>query len=137
MLKVSSIISEDIQIIYNDLKDSLTEIEGSTWLISGGGGFLGSYFLDLLNYCNEKVFHNPCKVICIENFLSGTPERIKHLQNNQHIQIIKTDIVKPIEVYGDIDYIVHAASIASPSFYRKYPIETIEANVLGLKNLLD
>ncbi|KUO49055.1 MAG: hypothetical protein APF76_10535 [Desulfitibacter sp. BRH_c19] len=137
MLKVSSIILEDIEIIYNDLKDYLNVIEGSTWLISGGAGFLGSYFLDLLNYCNENVFSLPCKVICIENFLSSTPERIKHFNNNKYIHIINADIVRPIQVDENIDYIIHAASIASPTFYRKYPIETIEANVLGLKNLLD
>ncbi len=137
MLGVNSVILEDIEVIYNDLKDCLKFIEGTTWLISGGAGFLGSYFLDLLNYCNENVFSLPCKVICIENFLSGTPERIKHLNNNEYIKIINADIVKPIQVNGDIDYVIHAASIASPTFYRKYPIETIEANVLGLKNLLD
>ncbi|SES72466.1 UDP-glucuronate decarboxylase [Natronincola peptidivorans] len=137
MTKINSIIIEDVEAVYNEMKHTLRLIEGSTWLISGGAGFLGSYFLDLLNYCNNNVFYSPCKVICIENYLSGIPQRIKHLEHNKHIEIINADIVKTIEVSCDIDYIVHAASIASPTFYRKYPIETIEANVLGLKNLLD
>lgn len=137
MQTLSPIIQADIKAIYNDLQDELKKIEGSRWLISGGAGFLGGYFLDLLNYCNENVFHQPCRVICIENFISGTPARIRHLEGNEYIQIIKADIVKPIQLTGSFDYVVHAASIASPSFYRKYPLQTIETNILGLKNLLD
>ncbi len=137
LLRTNPIIQSDIKAIYDDLKEELSKIEGSRWLISGGAGFLGGYFLDLLNYCNEHVFSKPCRIICIENFISGTPARIQHLKGNKYIQIIKGDIVKPIQLTGSFDYIVHAAGIASPTFYRKYPLETIEANVLGLKNLLD
>lgn len=137
MTNNNAVIFNDIEFIYNELKESLAEIEGTTWLISGGGGFLGGYFLDFLNYCNEYVFENPCKVICIENFISATPDRIKHLSSNKNIKIVNGDIVKPIQIVGEIDYIVHAASIASPTFYRKYSIETIEANVFGLRNLLE
>ncbi|WP_353893798.1 NAD-dependent epimerase/dehydratase family protein [Proteinivorax hydrogeniformans] len=138
-MKVNHIVQEDLEKIYNDIKGLLDGVEGSTWLISGGAGFLGSYFLDLLNYCNENVFSRPCKVYCVENFASSTPERIKHLENNKDIEIINQDITKPFNysLSNNIDYIVHAANIASPTFYRKHPIETIEANVVGLKNLLD
>lgn len=134
---LSPIILEDIEILYDELKDGLEALEGRTLLISGGAGFLGSYFMDLLAYCNEKIFLRPCKVICIDNFVSGIPKRIEHLYNNKNFEIINADIVKPIKVHGKVDYIIHSASIASPTFYRKYPIETIEANVLGLKNLLE
>lgn len=137
MSKINPIIKEDVRLIAEDLKEFLPNLEGGTWLISGGAGFLGGYFLDFLDYCNKNVFVKPCKVICIENFLSGTPDRIKHLMDNEYIKIINADIVKPLQISGEIDYIVHAASIASPTFYRKYPIETIEANVIGLKNLLE
>lgn len=137
MLKMSPIIREDIENVYEALKDQLGKIGGSSWLISGGAGFLGSYFLDLLSFCNERVFDRPCRVICLENFISGTPARIQHLKDDKYIHVIKADIVKPLQLTGPFDYIIHAASIASPTFYRKYPLETIEANVLGLKNLLD
>jgi UDP-glucuronate decarboxylase len=134
---VSPVIQADIKLIYEGLKDKLSKIEGSRWLISGGAGFLGGYFLDLLNYCNENIFSKPCRVICIENFISGTPARIQHLKNNKYIQTVTADIIEPIQLTGTFDYIVHAASIASPTFYRKYPLKTIETNVLGLKNLLE
>ena len=134
---LNAVIQEDITAIYQDLQEDLKKVEGSTWLISGGAGFLGSYFLDLLSFCNKEVFSRPCRVICVENFISGAPARIKHLEHDKHIQLIDADIVKPISIGGDIDYIVHAASIASPTFYRRFPLETIEANVIGLRNLLE
>lgn len=131
------IIQEDIAIICEELHEQLKTIEGSSWLVSGGAGFLGGYILDLLHYCNTKLLGKPCHVLCVENYLSGTPRRIKHLENDRHFRIMRADIAKPFHVRGNLDFIVHAASIASPTYYRKYPLETIEANVLGLKNLLD
>ncbi|MCW2279262.1 NAD-dependent epimerase/dehydratase family protein [Heliophilum fasciatum] len=137
LLKESNVIQEDVKAISNDLVQELKKAEGSTWLISGGGGFLGGYFLDVIDYCNQNVFTKPCHVICVENYISAAPDRISHLTANQNFEIINQDIAKPLTISRDVDYIVHAASIASPTFYRQYPIETIETNVWGLKNLLD
>ncbi len=136
-MKTNNIINEDINRIYHTLSDKLAKAEGSTWLISGGAGFIGAYFMDLLHYCNHNVFKTPCKIICIENFITSVPKRIKHLEEDADIRILNMDVTKQLHVEDSIDYIVHAASIASPTFYRKYPIETIEANVTGLKNLLE
>lgn len=134
---VCKIVQQDVAWVCQELGKGLEAMEGSTWLISGCAGFLGSYFLDFLHYCNETMFARPCTVLCLENFKSGRRERIKHLENDKHLRFVKADVVKPFQVRGKLDYIVHAASIASPAFYRKYPIETIEANVLGLRNLLE
>ncbi|HHY77260.1 MAG TPA: NAD-dependent epimerase/dehydratase family protein [Clostridiales bacterium] len=126
-----------MEMIYESIKDCFIHTGGHTWLITGSGGFIGSYFLDFIDYCNNNVFYEPDKVICIDNYKTGSISRIKHLLSNNNFQFINTDISKPIELSQHIDYIVHAASIASPTYYRKYPIETIEVNVWGLKNLLD
>lgn len=136
-MSYNRIIEDDIRYICNELREDLKKVEGTTWLISGGGGFIGSYFLDLLNYCNRELFTKPCRVICLENFISGIPERISHLENIQNFTILNKNVIKTVSIPGKVDYIVHAASIASPTFYRKYPIETIETNVIGLKNLLE
>lgn len=134
---VSKIIIDDVRLVYKDLKESLGKVEGTTWLITGAAGFLGGYFVDLLNYCNKNVFGRPCKIICVDNFISSVPKRIEHLRDNKNVEIINADVTKPLELTDRVDYIIHAASIASPTFYRQYPIETIMVNVFGLKNLLD
>lgn len=133
----NSIIANDIECIYNDLKDDLSEIQGTKWLISGGSGFIASYILDLLDYCNEQKFDRPCHIICIDNFITGVPDRIAHLINKENFTFINSNISEPIKIDNDVDYIVHAAGIASPTYYRQYPIDTIMVNVMGLKNLLD
>lgn len=115
----------------------LEKLSASTLLISGGGGFLGAYILDIIDYCNSNIFTAPCKVICVENFITGVPERIKHLMNNKYISIVNKDVTKALNITNKLDYIIHCAGIASPTFYRKYPLETIEVNVTGLKNLLE
>ncbi|TWD96461.1 dTDP-glucose 4,6-dehydratase/UDP-glucuronate decarboxylase [Neobacillus bataviensis] len=137
LVKLSNVIKEDIKELSKEIEGQLKKLEGSRVLISGGGGFLGGYFLDLIDYCNQNIFETPCNVICIENFISAVPQRIQHLQNNQYFEIVNQDIVQPLNINKKVDYIIHAASIASPTYYRKYPIETIETNVMGLKNLLD
>lgn len=137
MRGLNKIIMEDIEDLSEDLSASLREFEGSAWLISGGAGFLGSYFLDLLSYCNANVFRRPCRVLCIDNFLTGVSARVRHLADNKNIHFIRANIAKPLDITGDIDFIVHAAGIASPPIYRQYPLETIEVNVTGLKNLLE
>lgn len=130
-------VQEDIAFIVGQLRETLLGIEGSSWVITGGAGFLGAYFLDLIHFCNENLFRKPCQVLCLENFSSGTPRRIQHLEKSRFIKIIRADVVKPVKVKGEVDYIIHAASIASPTYYRKYPLQTIEANVMGLRNLLE
>ena len=115
------------------LKDTnLGDLEGTTWLISGGGGFIGSYFLDLLSVCNERVFRRPCRVLCIDNFRTGLAARVRHLADKEHFHFLQADITKPVTILGDVHYIIHAAGIASPPIYRQFPLETIAVNVTGL-----
>ncbi|NLY32790.1 MAG: NAD-dependent epimerase/dehydratase family protein [Firmicutes bacterium] len=113
------------------------DLEGTTWLISGGGGFIGSYFLDLLSVCNERVFRRPCRVLCIDNFRTGLAARVRHLADKEHFHFLQADITKPVTILGDVHYIIHAAGIASPPIYRQFPLETIAVNVTGLNNLLE
>lgn len=136
-MSLNKIIEEDVRDIYLEIGGALKTIEGSSFLISGGGGFLGSYFMDLLKFCNDNIFLEPVTIICVDNFVTGVPERVKHLIDNDSFIMLNADISKPLEISHDVDYIIHAASIASPTFYRKHPIETLETNVLGLKYLIE
>lgn len=131
------VILEDVKQIANSVGRDFSKLEGKTLLISGGGGFLGGYFLDTVAFLNKNKFKKPAKVICIDNFISGIPKRIAHLQEDKNFVFITQDICKPFKTSEPVHFIVHAASIASPIFYREHPIETMDANVGGLRNLLE
>jgi dTDP-glucose 4,6-dehydratase/UDP-glucuronate decarboxylase len=134
---VSDIILEDVRQIAGDIKDVAGRLAGRTLLISGGGGFIGSYFLDTVNYLNERILPKPCKVISVDNYITGSTDRLEHLKGNKNFKLIQHDIRNPLKVDGPVHFIVHAAGIASPLFYRKYPMETIEVHTLGTKNFLE
>lgn len=130
------------QIVTQDLEYIFSKVEGekfrnSTILITGCAGFLGFYFMKFFDiFANELGIK---KIIGLDNFMLRKPRWIDDLSNKCEILpfcIIKDNIAN-IASAKDADFIIHAASIASPSFYRKFPLETIDANIWGLRNLLE
>ncbi len=134
MIKKSPMIEEDIKNIVESIRDLSQKFSGKTILIAGGAGFLGRYLALTLDYLNENVLEKPCKIIILDNFISGMKGELEQKDN---LEIIEQDISKPFKINGKIDYIIHAASIASPVFYRKFRLETIDVGILGTKNLLE
>lgn len=113
------------------------KFSGKKILITGSAGFLGCQFMHYFKLLNDlKKLDKPCQVFAWDNYIRGVPLWLKDMMSNENIFVQEKDIIKDTD-YPKIDMIIHAASIASPIFYRKYPIETIEANIIGLKNLLD
>jgi len=98
-------------------------------LITGGAGFLGSHMCD-------RLIAEGHQVICVDNLLTGRKENIAHLLENESFTLIDHDITKPLEIEGDLDYILHFACPASPKYYMKYPIETLKTGALGTYNTL-
>ncbi len=133
-MKESKVINEDIKRISQELLDIAPKLNGKTILIAGGAGFLGRYLVMTLDYLNHHTLSAPCKIIVLDNFISGLPDTIKE---NENIRVIQQDISKPFDIDGPVDYIIHAASIASPIFYIKFRLETIDVGFLGTKNLLE
>ncbi|EKD87577.1 MAG: Nucleoside-diphosphate-sugar epimerase [uncultured bacterium] len=112
-------------------------MEGKTLLISGGAGFLGSYIVATISLLNTSLFKSPCRVIVVDNYITGKRKRDLESLDDKNIEFITHDITKPIIIDKTIDYIIHAAGLASPVYYRKFPLETIEAAIFGAKNLLE
>ena len=70
--------------------------------------------------------------------MRGVPSWLEQLNVNPNLKIVKHDVINLLpDDIGDFQYIIHAATIASPIYYRKNPIETMDANVNGLRNFLD
>ena len=128
----------DLNYIIEKLKIEFDIISNKNILITGGAGFLGFYFVKSIVHWNNKNLKNKINLTVSDSFIRGTPGWLKKLSDKNEITLVEHDVTKPIPKYIDnIDYIIHAASIASPIYYRKYPIQTMDANVTGLRNLLD
>lgn len=127
------IFLEDIKSIVNELGEFYDELEGKTVLIAGGKGFLGTYFTNVLTKINETL-SKPTKIIVLDSLITS---KDKKDSVNQNIEFLEQDISKSFEISDNIDYIIHAASIASPPTYRKFPIKTVDVNYQGTKNLLE
>jgi len=122
-------ISDDVNRIVEELEDLRNKIEGKNFLITGGAGFIGSWICDTLNQLGANIF-------CIDNFVTGTKENIKHLLGRKNFELINSDVCSITDIKTP-DYIIHAASIAAPQIYQKYPIKTLDANLVGTRKLLE
>src|SRR6201990_851192 len=98
-------------------------------LITGGAGFLGSHLCD--RFIKEN-FH----VIAMDNLITGDLRNIEHLFKDENFEFYHHDVSKFVHVAGDLDYILHFASPASPIDYLKIPIQTLKVGSLGIHNLL-
>ena len=98
-------------------------------LITGGAGFLGSHLCDRFI---KEGFH----VIAMDNLITGSLQNIEHLFNLENFEFFNHDVSKFVHIPGDLDYILHFASPASPIDYLKIPIQTLKVGSLGTHNLL-
>lgn len=98
-------------------------------LITGGAGFLGSHLCD-------RLVAEGHEVICMDNFLTGSPDNVAHLIGDQHFHLIEHDVTNYIYVEGRLDYVLHFASPASPIDYLQYPIQTLKVGALGTHKAL-
>ncbi|HVR37989.1 MAG TPA: UDP-glucuronic acid decarboxylase family protein [Thermoanaerobaculia bacterium] len=93
-------------------------------LITGGAGFLGSHLCELFLSRGHEV-------ICMDNFITGSPTNIAHLFGRDGFSFIKHDVTTYIHVEGKLDYVLHFASPASPIDYLEKPIQTLKVGSLG------
>jgi UDP-glucuronate decarboxylase len=131
------VIRQDVEAIRRELDHVLAPLAGTTLLVSGGSGFLCSYLLDTVAYLNDNVFQDPCRVISVDNLRSGLAGRVAHLAERPDFQFLSHDVSQPLHLDRPVDWIIHGAGIASPTFYRKYPLETIDVNVSGTRQMLE
>ena len=137
---MKKIVQQDLTRIYSGLTEAeRSKFQGSTVLFTGGAGFLGFYFIQFLTHYQEELGIK--KVICLDNFQVGCPAWLKELSGKGAVELhrfnVNPDHIAAVPGAEEADYIYHMASIASPIFYRKYPIETLDANIWGLRRLLD
>ena len=136
----NTILKEDLAKIFADFTEK-EKLRDSTIFITGCAGFLGYYFLCFFIYYSGKLGIK--KIIGVDNFLVGENKWVEDLERKSsgrfvfhHFDVV-TNQLKDIPNVKDANYIIHMASVASPVYYRKFPMETLDANIVGLRKLLE
>lgn len=135
-------LKDNRKIILNDLKQIFSsEIDwvkfySKNILISGASGFLPAYLVEMFLYVNSIKPQANINIIALVRNKEKANIRFSHLINNSNLTIIVQDVCEPLEIEQKVDFIIHAASQASPKYYGIDPVGTINANIIGTSNLL-
>ncbi len=132
------VVAGDLDRCCAALVPEFTSMRGRHVLLTGGGGFLGYYLVQALLAWNRRAADaDRITLTVVENNVRGVPAWL-HALDDPGLRRVEHDITVPLpDSCADFDYVIHAASIASPTFYRQHPIETMDANVNGLRLLLE
>ncbi|MGY2078772.1 NAD-dependent epimerase/dehydratase family protein [Modestobacter sp. SYSU DS0657] len=133
-----AVVVQDLDHICAGLSEEFAQMSGHRLLIVGGAGFLGHYLVQAAVHWNATSGAEPIDILVYDNYSRGVPDWLSRLEGTPNLTLQVFDITGPLpEDLGHVDYVVHAASIASPTYYRMHPIETMDANVNGLRSLLE
>jgi UDP-glucuronate decarboxylase len=133
------LLDEDLDAVCTDLKAEFGAMSGGRLLVTGGAGFLGYYLVQAVLHWNDtRAAGNKVDLVVYDNYARGVAPWLEELSVRDDLQLRRHDMIEPLpKDMGHFDYIVHAAGIASPIYYRAQPLKCIDANINGLRNLLD
>ena len=132
----NKIINQDIEQIIANRTDWI-KFNGKSVLISGANGFLPAYMVEVLCTLKIKGCIEEIQIYALVRNIEKAQNRFRHYLECDFLHFIVQDVCKPIKIDGKVDYIIHAASQASPKYYGIDPVGTLNANVLGTSNLLE
>jgi dTDP-glucose 4,6-dehydratase len=98
-------------------------------VVSGGAGFIGSHLC-------EALLNRGMRVLTLDNFITGSPANLKHLEGNPDFEFRRQNVNEHIDIDGDVRYVLHFASPASPPQYDANPIHTLKVGTIGTMNML-
>ena len=132
-------VEKDLGYIVDRAAAELDELGGNRLLVTGGAGFLGYYLVQTALHRNRSVSPSErIEVTLADSFARGVPGWIDRFGPSDGLRVVKHDIRTPLAAeLGDFEFVVHAAGIASPTYYRLHPLETMDANITGLRLLLE
>jgi nucleoside-diphosphate-sugar epimerase len=132
-----SVIDLDFEtIIEQDLP--WEKFSGSTVLITGANGLIPSYMVDTLMFLNQRqLLDEPVHILALVRNEKYARERFSAYQDDTHLELLVQDVCEPVHRIGNVDFIIHAASQASPKYYHVDPVGTLSANIMGTRNILE
>lgn len=136
-LPLTQVDREDLGRLVDGIAPVREKLAGTTLLITGAGGFLMRYMAIALCHMNDHVLSAPCRMILVDNGVSGSEGRLSAFEAREDCQVVAGDVTTLADPEGSVDWVVHGASIASPVVYRQFPLETVDANVGGTRRTLD
>jgi UDP-glucuronate decarboxylase len=132
----------NLRILRDDLKDIISinlpwnELEGCTILISGAAGFLPAYLVEALLFLNDNFCSRRIRVVGLVRNMQSAKVKFAHHENRTDLTIVEQNVTTACDQVWSADYIIHAASQASPKQFASDPVGTLTANVLGTHSLL-
>jgi len=129
------IVEQDLKFIINSPLN-WDALEGKIVLISGANGFLPAYMVETILFLNENKFTIPAKVIGLVRNKEKAKKRFIFYAERKDLELIEADVNEPFEYQSPINFIIHAASQASPKYYGIDPVGTLLPNTIGTNNLL-
>jgi len=139
LIPLQKLLEDDLDYACGCLASEFDAMAGGKLLITGGAGFLGYYLVQAALRWNEtNGGRGKIAVTVFDNYLRGVPGWLESLSTDPQLEVVRQDMTEPLPVaMGHFDYIIHAAGIASPIYYRAQPLRCIDANIVGLRNLLE
>jgi nucleoside-diphosphate-sugar epimerase len=132
----NAIVEEDLKFIA-EAGVPWGSLEGKTILISGAAGFVPAYMVETILYLNETLFKDKAKILAIVRNKERALSRFAFYKSRTELKFIQQDVCDPVSIKEPVDFVVHAASHASPKYFGSDPVGTLSPNVIGTRNLLE
>jgi UDP-glucuronate decarboxylase len=136
---LQTLLDRDLDYVCANLRDEFRSMAGRSVLMTGGAGFLGYYMVQSVLHWNDRAAPaDRIAMTVFDNYVRGVPAWLDAVRDRPDLTLTRFDIRNPLPVpMPEFDYIIHAAGIASPKYYRAHPLETMDANIDGLRRLLE
>lgn len=135
-MRLQQVIEHDMQMITSQPLP-WENLSGKTVLVTGANGFIPAYIVEVLLWLNERrLLAKPVVVMGLVRNRGKFAARFPGYYDRRDVKLIVQDVCEPLQIDGPVDYIIHAASQASPKYYGSDPVGTLSANVLGTYQLL-
>lgn len=133
-----AVVDEDLLAVIDALGSKVEAFSGKTVLITGAGGFLPAYLAESFAALNDSgALVRPCRLVLLVRDERHAKDRLRRFKGRTDTDFVFADVSKPFEISERVDFVIHAASPASPSAYMRDPVGCLDANLSGLRAVLE